>query len=100
MIPLNWYLTLSTILFGLGVMGVLMRRNVLVVMMAVELIMNAVNLNLIAFSRYFSSIDGQIFVIFTITITAAESALGLALIIAISRSEGTLYLDEMHLMKW
>ena len=100
MVPLGWYLVLSVILFIIGIIGVLIRRNVIVVLMSIELIMNAVNINLIAFSRYLPSLSGQIFTIFTITIAAAEAGLGLALIVAVYRNSLTVNVDEINLMKW
>jgi NADH-quinone oxidoreductase subunit K len=100
MVPLSWYLALSAILFIIGIVGVLIRRNVIVVFLSVELIMNAVNINLIAFSHYLSSIKGQIFTIFVVTVAAAEAALGLALIVVVYRNRGTINLDEINLMRW
>ncbi len=100
MVPLGWYLVLSLILFIIGMVGVLVRRNVIVVLMSLELIMNAVNINLVAFSRYLPSLSGQIFTIFTITIAAAEAGLGLALIVAVYRNTLTVNVDEINLMKW
>ena len=83
MIPLSWCLALSITFFIIGIVGVLVRRNVIVMFLSAELIMNAVNINLIAFSHYLSSITGQIFTIFVITVAAAEAALGLALIMVV-----------------
>ncbi len=100
MIPLSWYLNLSAILFVIGIMGVLVRRNVIVVFMSVELMLNAVNLNMLAFGHYLSSVHGQIFTIFIITVAAAEAALGLALIAVVYSNKGTINLDEVHLMHW
>lgn len=100
MVPLGWYLVLSLILFVTGLVGVLVRRNVIVVLMAVELIMNAVNINFVAFSRYLPSAGGQIFTIFTITLAAAEAGLGLALIVSVYRNAMTVNVDEINLMKW
>ena len=100
MVPLGWYLVLSLILFIIGLVGVLIRRNVIVVLMAIELIMNAVNINLVAFSRYLPSLGGQIFTIFTITLAAAEAGLGLALIVLVYRNAMTVNVDEINMMKW
>ncbi len=100
MVPLAWYLVLSLVLFMIGLVGVLVRRNVIVVLMSIELIMNAVNINLVAFSRYLPSLSGQIFTIFTITIAAAEAGLGLALIVAVYRNALTVNVDEINVMKW
>jgi NADH-quinone oxidoreductase subunit K len=100
MIPTYWYLTLGTALFTIGVIGVLTRRNVIVILMSIELILNAVNVNLVAFSDYFRSVDGQVFAIFVITDAAAEAAIGLALIIALFRNKETVNADEIDLLKW
>jgi len=100
MIPTYWYLTLGTALFTIGVIGVLTRRNVIVIFMSIELILNAVNVNLVAFSDYFRSVDGQVFAIFVITDAAAEAAIGLALIIALFRNKETVNADEIDLLKW
>ena len=88
MVPLSWYLALSATFFIIGIVGVLVRRNVIVVLLSAELMMNAVNINLIAFSYYLSSIQGQIFTIFIITVAAAEAALGLALIVVVKLPSG------------
>ena len=100
MIPTDWFLLLGTGLFTIGVIGVLSRRNVLVILMSIELILNAVNINLVAFSHYLRSIDGQIFAIFVITDAAAEAAIGLGLIIALFRNKETVNADEINLLKW
>jgi len=100
MIPTHYYLFLGTALFTIGVIGVLTRRNVIVILMSIELILNAVNINLVAFSRYFQSVDGQVFAIFVITDAAAEAAVGLGLIIALFRNKETVNEDEIDLLKW
>ena len=100
MIPADWFLLLSAGLFTIGVIGVLTRRNVLVILMSIELILNAVNINLVAFSHYLRSIDGQVFAIFVITDAAAEAAIGLGLIIALFRNKETVNADEIDLLKW
>jgi NADH-quinone oxidoreductase subunit K len=100
MIPTHWYLFLGTALFTIGVVGVLTRRNVNIILMSIELILNAVNVNLVAFSHYFQSIDGQVFAIFVITDAAAEAAVGLGLIIALFRNKETVNADEIDLLKW
>jgi NADH-quinone oxidoreductase subunit K len=100
MIPVHWYLYLSTALFAIGVVGVLTRRNVIVILMSIELILNAVNINLVAFSQLFRSIDGQVFAVFVITDAAAEAAIGLGLIIALFRNKETVNADEIDLLKW
>jgi NADH-quinone oxidoreductase subunit K len=100
MIPTSHYLFLSLALFTIGVIGVLTRRNVIIILMSIELILNAVNINLIAFSRLLGSVDGQIFAIFVITDAAAEAAVGLGIIIAFFRNRETVLADEMDLLKW
>ena len=83
MVPLSHYLILSAILFGIGVMGVLLRRNAIVIFMCIELMLNAANLTLVAFSRFLQTLDGQILVFFVMTVAAAEAAVGLVIIISI-----------------
>ena len=100
MIPTPWYLMLGTALFTIGVIGVLTRRNVIVILMSIELILNAVNVNLVAFSDYFRSVDGQVFAIFVITDAAAEAAVGLGILIAFFRNKETVNVDEVDLLKW
>ncbi len=94
------YLVLGAALFLLGVIGVLTRRNVVVVLMSIELILNAVNLNLVAFSRYWGELHGQVFAIFVITDAAAEAAVGLGILIAFFRNKETVNVDEVNLLKW
>jgi NADH-quinone oxidoreductase subunit K len=100
MIPTYYYMLLSAGLFTIGVVGVLTRRNVIIILMSIELILNAVNINLVAFSNFFRSVDGQVFAIFVITDAAAEAAVGLGLIIALFRNKETLNADEIDLLKW
>jgi NADH-quinone oxidoreductase subunit K len=100
MILTEYYIFLGTGLFIIGVIGVLTRRNVLIILMSIELILNAVNINLMAFSQYFKSVDGQVFAIFVITDAAAEAAVGLGLIIAFFRNKETVNADEIDLLKW
>lgn len=100
MIPLSWYLILAGILFTIGVIGVLTRRNAIVIFMCIEIMLNAVNLTFVAFSRHLNSMDGQIFVFFIMTVAAAEAAVGLAIIVAIFRNKATVNVDEINLMKW
>ena len=97
--PLSWYLALSGALFTIGVIGVLVRRNALVIFMSIELMLNAANLAFVAFSRYLHSLDGQIFVFFVMTVAAAEVAIGLAIIVNVFRLKETVYVDEINLMK-
>lgn len=100
-VSLSWYLIVAAALFCIGFYGVLSRRNVIDILMSIELMLNAVNINLIAFWRYLSpeALTGQIFVIFTITVAAAEAAVGLALIIAIYRNHDTVIVEDINLLK-
>ena len=91
---------LSLALFGIGVAGVFLRRNIITVFMCVELMLNAVNLAFIAFSRSLGTVDGQILVFFVLTVAAAEAAVGLAIIIALQRGQDTLDLDAFNILKW
>ena len=100
MVSLSSYLILSAILFSIGVVGFLLRRNTIVIFMSIELMLNAANLALVAFSRFLHSLDGQIFVFFVMSVAAAEAAVGLAIIIAMYRTRETVNADEMNLMKW
>ena len=101
-IPLNHILIFSTLLFAIGVYGVLVRRNVVGILISIELILNSVNVNLIAFSRFHvtSSVVGQVFVIFVITLAAIAATVGLAIVLALYRVRRTVYTDEIHLLKW
>ncbi len=99
MVPLAHILALSVILFALGVAGFVMRRNIITIFMCIELMLNAVNLAFIGFSRYLGNLDGQIFVFFVIVVAAAEAAVGLAIIIAVQRNRGSLSIDELDSMK-
>jgi len=99
-VPLNWYLALSAVLFTIGVLGVLLRRNVIVIFMSVELMLNAVNLTLVAFSQFLSELSGQILVFFVISVAAAEAAVGLAIVIALFRRRVTINVDELNILKW
>lgn len=99
MVPLNYYLILSGILFSMGVLGVLARRNALVVFMSIELMLNAANLAFVAFARTFGHLDGQIFVFFVMTVAAAEVAVGLSLIVSIFRSRHTINVDDLSSLK-
>ncbi len=99
-IPLTWYLILSGILFSIGAVGVLINRNALVIFMCIELMLNAVNLAFVTFSRQQNSMDGQIFVFFIMTVAAAEAVVGLAIIIALFRNKTTVNVDDINIMKW
>jgi NADH-quinone oxidoreductase subunit K len=98
-ITINHYLIFSFVLFSIGFLGVLVRRNFLTILMSIELMLNAVNLNLIAFSRRLSDLTGQVFSIFVITIAAGEAAIGLALTISFFRQRKTLDVEEAHTMQ-
>ena len=102
MVPLSHYLILSALLFGIGMFGALTRRNAIGILMALELMFNAVNLNFVAFSRYLSQplLQGQIFAIFVIAVAAAEAAVGLAIVLGLYRNFQTINVDEINLMKW
>lgn len=100
MIPLSAYVILSAIIFFIGVIGVVTRRSIIVILLSIELMLNAVNINFVAFSHYLESITGQVFVFFTLTVAAAEVAVGLALLIAIYRNRQTVNVEELDLMKW
>lgn len=99
MLTLSHYLILSFILFSVGVAGVLLRRNIIIVLMSLELIFNSVNISLAAFSYYMHSLTGTVFVVFNITIAAAEVAVGLAILVAVYRARRTVYVDELDEMK-
>lgn len=102
-IGLMHYLVLAAALFGIGLYGALVRRNAITVLMSIELMLNAANINLVAFSRYLVPDQGplgQVFVVFTITVAAAEAAVGLAIVLAIYRLNRSVKLDQINLMKW
>jgi len=100
MVSLEHYLILSAVIFAIGVVGVLIRRNLIVVLMSVELMLNAVNLTFVAFSSYRGSMDGQVVVFFVMAVAAAEAVIGLAIIIALFRHRQSLDPQEMQLLKW
>jgi NADH-quinone oxidoreductase subunit K len=100
MIPLSWCLILSFILFIIGVIGVIVRRNAIVIFMSIELMLNAVNLSFIAFSRFLNNMNGQIFVLMIIVVAAAEVAVGLAIIISIFRIKNSINIDDINILKW
>jgi NADH-quinone oxidoreductase subunit K len=99
-ITVTHYLVLSAALLLIGTLGVLLRRNVVVIMMSIELILNAVNINLIAFSEHLKTLNGQVFAIFVITVAVAEAAVGLGILIALFRNKETVLIDEIDLLKW
>ena len=100
MITLTHYLVLSAILFTMGVIGVLIRRNAIIIFMCIELMLNAVNLSFVAFAHFLNSMQGQLFVFFTMTVAAAEAAVGLAIIVAVFRNKETVNIDDINIMKW
>jgi NADH-quinone oxidoreductase subunit K len=99
MVPVNYYIILSAVLFIMGALGVLIRRNALVVFMSIELMLNAGNLAFVAFARMHQNLNGQLFVFFVMTVAAAEVAVGLALIVAIFRSKQNIDVDQMNGLK-
>lgn len=100
MIGIDWYLALSAILFTIGIIGVLIRRNAIVIFMCVELMLNAVNLSLLTFSAYHGDIAGQILVFFSLAVAAAEAVVGLAIIIAIFRNNLSVDITKVNLLRW
>lgn len=99
-IPLEYYLILSTVIFLTGAIGVLTRRNAIIIFMCIELMLNAVNLTLVGFSQYLGNLAGQIMVLMVMTVAAAEAAIGLAIVLSLYRNKQTVYLDEVNVMKW
>ena len=99
MIPVMYYQILAGALFGIGAMGVLMRRNLLIIFMSVELMLNAANISLVAFSRALGSVDGQVLVFFVLAVAAAEVAVGLAIIIDLFRKVGSVDVNQVNLLK-
>jgi len=98
-IPVAWPLLLSAVIFTIGLIGVLVRRNALVIFMSIELMLNAANLTFVAFARHFDNLDGQIFVFFVMTVAAAEVAVGLAIIVNLFRLRETVFTDHVNLLK-
>ena len=99
MVPISYYLALSAVLFGLGVIGFVFKRNIITIFMSIELMLNAVNLAFVAFSQALGKLDGQVFVLFVIVVAAAEAAVGLGIIILIARSRQTLNVERVDLLK-
>lgn len=99
MIPLSWYMALATILFCIGVCGFLTRRNVIVMLLSIELMLNGVNINMVAMSYFLESMRGQVFTFFIITVAAAEAAIGLGIAIALYRSRRTVHVDNLNQLK-
>ena len=100
MIPISHVLVLSALLFGIGVLGVMLRRNVIVIFMSIELMLNAVNLSFVGFARTMDSMTGVIFIFFIIVVAAAEAVVGLSIILSIYRTRKTRNIDEFNLLKW
>lgn len=96
---ITWYLSLSAVLFTIGVLGVLLRRNVIVVFLSIELMLNAVNLTLVAFSQQLGNVEGQVLVFFVMSVAAAEAAVGLAIVIALFRNTLSINVDEINLLR-
>ena len=99
MVPTNYYLVLSAILFGLGVLAFVFKRNIITIFMAIELMLNAVNLAFVAFSQALGKADGEVFVLFVIVVAAAEAAVGLAIVIVIARNRQTLNIEQVDSLK-
>lgn len=99
-VTVEWYLLLGTLLFAIGALGVVLRRNVIVMFMSIELMLNAVNLVFVALSRHLHNVDGQVAVFFVMTVAAAEAAVGLAIIIAVFRNRETVNADELNWLRW
>ena len=100
MIELNYFLILSALLFSIGVIGVLVRRNAIIIFMCIELMLNAINLSLVAFSAFLGSDNGQIFVFFVMSLAAAEAAVGLSIVISLFRNKETLDIEKINILKW
>jgi NADH-quinone oxidoreductase subunit K len=98
-VTIGWYVALSVILFAIGSLGVLLRRNALIIFMSIELMLNSANLLLVAFARQYGDLNGQVMVFFVLTVAAAEVAVGLALIVVIFRRRNSINIDDMRLMK-
>ena len=98
-VPLSYYLVLSGFVFLTGVVGVLIRRNIIVILLSVELMLNATNINFVAFSEYFHNVAGQVFVFFILTVAAAESAIGLAILVVLFRNVGSVDVDQIGKLK-
>ena len=100
MVPLSWYVVLGGAVFCIGILGFLTRRNVIIMLMSIELMLNGVNITMVAFNHYLQDMRGQILALFIITVAAAEVAVGLALIIALFKNKQTVNVDELDIMKW
>jgi NADH-quinone oxidoreductase subunit K len=100
MVPTHYFLFLSAVLFAIGAVGFLIRRNPIVIFLSIELMLNAVNLSFVAFSNLLGSLDGQVFVLFVMAVAAAEVGVGLAIIVAVFRARTSIDVDEMNVLKW
>jgi NADH-quinone oxidoreductase subunit K len=100
MISIDWFLALSALLFCIGIIGVLIRKNAIVIFMSVELMLNAVNLSLVSFSSHYGNVDGQVLVFFSLAVAAAEAVVGLAIIIAIFRNNLSVDISKINLLRW
>lgn len=100
MIGIDWYLALSAVLFCIGIIGVLIRKNAIVIFMCVELMLNAVNVSLVSFSSHFGNVDGQVLVFFALAVAASEAVVGLAIIIAIFRNNLSVDVSDINLLRW
>jgi NADH-quinone oxidoreductase subunit K len=99
-IPLEYYLIVASIFFIIGTIGVLTRRNAIIIFMSIELMLNSVNLTLVSFSSFLGDTAGQVFVFFVMSVAAAEAAIGLAIVLSLFRAKQTVYVDEVNMMKW
>lgn len=100
MFDINYFLILSAVLFTIGIIGVLVRRNAIIIFMSIELMFNSINLSLVSFSAFLGNATGQIFVFFVMAVAAAEAAVGLAIVISLYRNKDTLNIDEINILKW
>tara|TARA_Y100000758_G_scaffold285442_1_gene235554 strand:+ start:114 stop:419 length:306 start_codon:yes stop_codon:yes gene_type:complete len=98
-VPIEHVIILSFIIFSIGILGVLIRKNAIIIFMSIELMLNAVNLSLVGFSRYYNSVDGQVFVFLVMTLAAAEVAVGLAIIVSLFRNKNSINIDEMNILR-
>jgi NADH-quinone oxidoreductase subunit K len=99
-VPIEYYVMLSGLIFIIGLVGVLVRRNIIIILLSIELMLNATNINFVAFSAYLGNLAGQVFVFFALTVAAAEVAVGLAIIIALYRHQSSINVDDFRLLKW
>ncbi|RMF34402.1 MAG: NADH-quinone oxidoreductase subunit NuoK [Chlorobiota bacterium] len=99
-IPFEWYLILAAVLFTIGAVGVVTRRNAIIVFMAIEMMLNSVNLVFISAAQFLGDINGQLFVLFVMAVAAGEAAVGLAIVLALFRNKRTVYVDEVNVLKW